>query len=361
MPIILGDFSDYKDLSPSEQQKIFEESRYYGLDRSVKPFAIGGSDVAAIYGESPWNTPLDLYWAKAKRKKALTYEENEEAKDAGHRAEGYVMDLFSRKTGLKAVPNTLQARHPDYPHCVANLDGFVEENGKIGVYEGKTISCDNFEGIRKWKLGELPIYYELQVRFYMGIWDLDFAYICCGWGFRTSDIAYIRIERDKTLEKAIFEDCEDFVSEIMRGKVPSLKPVKNAELVMKSLTRIYGYADPSLPPVPLKTTYKINFERILECDKEIGTIKEKIKEMNQKKKEQEERRSQYLSPILEELKTATQGILVDGNEKYVLDYKPTGRFSIDTDILKDDYPEVYEKVYLPSQNRKPKLEKINVS
>ncbi len=361
-PIILGDFADekYKDLSPAQLQKVFEDSRFYGLDGSVRPFAIGGSDVATIYGESPWNTPLDLYWGKAKKTKALIYEENEEAKAAGHRSENYIRKMFTEKSGIESIGNTLQARHPDYVHCVANVDGFVKEEGKLGIYEGKTTSCENYEAIRKWKTNQVPLYYDLQVRFYMGIWDLDFAYICCGWGLRLTDIAYVRIERDRSLEKAIFEDCEEFVVEIMRGKVPSLKPVKNAELVAKCLTRIYGHADPTLPPVPIGKKYKVNFQRVIDCDDQIAKLKEAVKEKNKEIKEMEDKKAQYLSPILEELKTATQGVLVDGNEKYILNYKPTGRFCIDSTILKEEFPEVYEKVYLPSNNRKLQLEKVNV-
>ncbi|MDD2268934.1 MAG: YqaJ viral recombinase family protein [Eubacteriales bacterium] len=365
MPIILGDFNDpkYKKLSPDALQKLFEESRYYGLDGSVKPFAIGGSDVASIYGESPWNTPLDLYWGKLKREKALVYEENEEAKDAGHKSEAIVLNTFCKKSGLKARQNTVQARHPDYPHCVANVDGFVVENGKVGIYEGKTTSCDSFNAIIKWKKKELPIYYELQVRFYMGVWDMDFAYVCCCWGnpFKTNEIGYIRVERDKALEKAIFEDCEEFVTECLKGKVPSLSSVKDAELVAKSLTRIYGHADPYLPPVTLKKSYRANFDRVLECEEEITKIKNEVSEKNKTVKDWEAKRLSYLSPILEELKTATEGVLTDGNDKYILHYKPTGRYSIDTTMLKEEYPDVYEKVYLPSENRKLKLEKTNIS
>lgn len=39
-------------------------ARAHGPDGSI-PIAIGGSDVAAIFGISPWKTPLDLWLEKS--------------------------------------------------------------------------------------------------------------------------------------------------------------------------------------------------------------------------------------------------------------------------------------------------------
>ncbi|WP_279000071.1 YqaJ viral recombinase family protein, partial [[Clostridium] scindens] len=67
---------------------------------------IGGSDVAAIMGISPFATIRDLYNNKVGILPAILEEEesNWVAKEVGHRLENLVAEIFVRKTGLKVFP-----------------------------------------------------------------------------------------------------------------------------------------------------------------------------------------------------------------------------------------------------------------
>lgn len=64
---------------------------------------IGGSDVAAIMGISPFATIKDLYYDKIGVKPMIDEgESNWVAKEVGHRLEDLVAMIFSKKTGLEA-------------------------------------------------------------------------------------------------------------------------------------------------------------------------------------------------------------------------------------------------------------------
>lgn len=362
-PIILGDFKEYEKLPEADYQKAFENARYHGLDNSIYPFAIGGSDIAAIYGESPWNTPLDLFYLKTKKKRFNEAPENVEAKRTGHRAEPYVLDMYKDVTGREAIANSLQVRHPDekYSHCVANVDGFIydEEVGEVGIYEGKTTSGSNFPAIKDWKAGKVPRYYDLQVRFYMAIWDLNYADIYCAWGLRPSESACVRIHREKDIEEAILEDAETFVEIIKAGHEPSMSCVKSGTLVSKALDRIYGPADPTLPTVKLDPKTETALAAIIEIDNQINEIKVKRNILDKEIREYEKKRTGVFAPIVTELKTATKGELIVTDCKYDITYESTGRYSVDKDILKEKYPVIFDEVYLPSQNRILSITKLD--
>lgn len=77
---------------------------------------IGGSDVAAIMGISPFATIRDLFYNKTGVQPVIQEEEesNWVAKEVGHRLEDLVAEIFSKKTGLEVFPVRVMFRHPLY-------------------------------------------------------------------------------------------------------------------------------------------------------------------------------------------------------------------------------------------------------
>ena len=88
---------------------------------------IGGSDVAAIMGISPFATIRDLFYNKTGVQPVIQEEEesNWVAKEVGHRLEDLVAEIFSKKTGLEVFPVRIMFRHPLYPFMLADVDYFV--------------------------------------------------------------------------------------------------------------------------------------------------------------------------------------------------------------------------------------------
>ena len=71
---------------------------------SYRKLGIGGSDVAAIMGISPFATIRDLYNDKLGIEPLIEEESNWVAKEVGHRLEDLVAEIFSKKTGITVFP-----------------------------------------------------------------------------------------------------------------------------------------------------------------------------------------------------------------------------------------------------------------
>ena len=65
---------------------------------------IGGSDVSAIIGISPFRTARDIYYDKVGIAAVEENEGNWVAMEMGHLLEDLVAKIFERKTGLKIDP-----------------------------------------------------------------------------------------------------------------------------------------------------------------------------------------------------------------------------------------------------------------
>lgn len=103
---------------------------------TYRRLGIGGSDVAAIMGISPFATIRDLYYDKVGIQPLI--EEDEEsnwvAKEVGHRLEDLVAEIFSKKTGLTVFPVRKMFRHSLYPFMVADVDFFIIfPDGSYGI------------------------------------------------------------------------------------------------------------------------------------------------------------------------------------------------------------------------------------
>lgn len=100
---------------------------------------IGGSDVAAILGISPFRTARDLYDDKLNIASAADDTGNWVALEMGHLLEPLVAQIFAKKTGLEVFQIKKMFQHPQYPFMLADVDYFVRlPNGKIVILEIKT-------------------------------------------------------------------------------------------------------------------------------------------------------------------------------------------------------------------------------
>ena len=114
------------------------ECRAHGPKGDI-PYTVGGSDVAAIFGLSPWMTPLELWMVKKGRMKA-PMKSNQEQLEMGHMLEPIAAYWYQKKTGNMVYDDTCLYQHADHPYALANMDrryrprsgrepGVLERNG----------------------------------------------------------------------------------------------------------------------------------------------------------------------------------------------------------------------------------------
>lgn len=128
------------------------------LDRTK---TVGGSDVAAILGLSPWRTPLDVW-----REKALGVRDERDtpAMQAGLRMERAILDAWAethRTHELQVAPGPTIAgwRHASPDAVATTPDGWQT------LLEVKTTS-------QAWG-GTIPDYYRVQAQWYLDVLDLE--------------------------------------------------------------------------------------------------------------------------------------------------------------------------------------------
>lgn len=83
---------------------------------------IGGSDVSAIFGTSPFRTARDLYYDKLNIASVEDDEGNWVAMEMGHLLEPLVAKIFERKTGYRVYQIKKMFQHPQYPWMLADVD-----------------------------------------------------------------------------------------------------------------------------------------------------------------------------------------------------------------------------------------------
>ena len=87
------------------------------LDRKL---GIGGSDVAAIMGLSPWATALDIFRDKTNPELAL--DEPNEDMQRGIRVEKYILQEYSERSEVQLDTNVATIIDPQYPFMRAKID-----------------------------------------------------------------------------------------------------------------------------------------------------------------------------------------------------------------------------------------------
>lgn len=343
MPKIL---CDTKGMKESDWLKMREHGPDWSNPQSPNyiDYCIGGSAVASVFNVSPWVTSLELYNQKQGIEPVVPTEFNQEAKDAGHKYEPYVADTFKRDMEEKGhtvelIEDTNFYQHDTEKWAVANVDYRVKIDGKKCILECKTTNYEDTKGIMKWKKGICPIYYYLQVMFYLWVLDYDMAYICCCWGFYQKEgtsYSVIPIKRNKFLEEKMIQGLKTFVMALRNNTPPSTANI-NAELLMNYYYRLFGPADPQFNPVKLNDSLRPQIEALKNAQEEYSLKEKELKESELKIKQL----SVALAPIM---KGVEYGSLDIGNGEYlsVKQSSPTGRTKyLDIKKLKQERPDLY--------------------
>jgi len=308
------------------------------------PYTIGGSDVAVVLGSSPWTTPLELWRVK----KGLMKPDdgaNATAKEMGHLMEPIVAQCYAKATGNTVIEDTGLYQHASYPYALANLDYRLEENGRQGVLECKTTT---YHKAGDWADDQLPYHYEVQVRFYLAVMDLDFADIACMWGFHPeTDMAIRRVNRDPVIEAHIFEQLDAFIASLHSNTPPDMSGVK-PELALAALGRIYGASQTGLPTIEFGAKQAKDIRRLAELQEDITTLRGQLAA---KEKEVDA----HSVRIAEQMKNHEHGVFEEPGKRYRVDFVTRVTRRPDSKLLKAKYPAAYADVLRASESRKIKI------
>ncbi len=321
------------------------ECRMHGPKGDI-PYTVGGSDVAAIFGVSPWTSPLDL-WMIKKGKMDPWEKVNAGQLEMGHFLEPIAAHFYARKTGNTVIDDTMLYQHADHPYALGNFDRrFIRKtDGKPGILECK--SCTYYKA-SEWADGRFPLYYEFQLRFYLAIADVDIGAFSALWGNNPeNDMAMPEIERDPAMEDLIFEKLEEWNWSLIHDKPPTLAGVA-PKLALESLARVYGPSNPTAPTIEFPSKYESPLRQIAAAQAEISDYRSYIK----KKEEEVEALTVRITELMKEHE---HGILETTNDKLLIDFVTKRKRQPETKLLKEKFPLAYEQTLKTSESRKIKV------
>lgn len=289
---------------------------------------IGGSDIGAICGVSPFTSARQIYlnktgqFADAMKPGAAA----QERMHFGHLLEPIVADEFAArelvedKAHLKLVNIGATLQHKDYPWALANVDRLiVDTDGRPwGILECKTTSEYMNE---EWESGEILQSYVYQLNWYLWILGLERGYFACLVGGNKFYI-YPVFRNDDLINEVMLPAAKKFWNEnVLALKEPEMQSVdtdfanqtysdvvKNSELVMED------------------DTSNDLAETVFNCKRQIKELTSIMEEAQNKLKDR--------------LKENEIGYTKD----YTIKWSPRSQKRVDNDKLKKKYPEVYQEV-----------------
>jgi putative phage-type endonuclease len=219
---------------------ITERSEWLRQRRS----GIGGSDIAAIMGLSPWKTSYQLWLEKTGQ--APDTEETP-AMYWGTVLEDVVAKEYAVRTADKVQRVNQILRHPELEFMIANIDRAVinpEISGNVrwtgqGLTTDKILECKTANGFAASKWGEpgsdfVPEQYIMQCQWYMGVTNTEYCDLAVLIG--GNDFRVYHLQRDKELIDMMIAAAGEFWGYVLRNEPPP--PTTTAECA-----ELYSKAD----------------------------------------------------------------------------------------------------------------------
>lgn len=286
--------------------------------RAERRTGVGGSDIAALFGLSPYKTAYELYLEKlGVDEPEVETLEDYIRKERGNYLEAFVCHIYEKKTGnkFKAKGDVPTKTHPQYPYMRANVDGILE-NGAL--FEAKT--CSIF-AMKDWGVqgtGQIPKQHVLQVAYYAFIYDAPYVDVEV---LSESGCFSYRYTRHPQLEELIKNKVIDFWENHVLKEIP---PVAMA---VSDINHMY--------PETVADSAKVIIDEIKFHWEIYLQTKERMKELE---KEAEKSKIEIMK-FMEDSE-----YLVDSRQHRLASFKyMCGRANLAIQKLKTEEPEIYHK------------------
>ena len=309
---------------------------------------VGGSDVAAILGISPFRTARDIYFDKLNIAPAEPDEGNWVALEMGHLLEDLVAKIFSRKTGFKIFQIKKMFRHAQYPFMLADVDFFVTlPDGETAVLEIKTT---NYNARDHWfQNGReiVPAWYETQGRHYLAVMNLDRVFFCCLYGNNEDEVIIRELKRDPVYEEEMIWLEQNFWENHVQKKTPP-PYVEDGDLIIASAKLYSGPADRQAPTIKLDAQMTNALMRYL-------ALSEEKKQSDTISRAREAELQHLKGLLIAQMGAGCTAICQNGGVNYTVTYNPVRKAGIDKDglaRLKLQHPDVYDQFVTVSESRR---------
>jgi putative phage-type endonuclease len=265
---------------------------------------IGGSDVAALCGLSPWKTPLQLYMDKIGE---LPPTEENEAMYWGNTLEDIVAQEFAKRTGKKVRRCNSILRSKKHSFMLANIDRDIV--GEDALLEVKTSGA-----FKNWD--NVPEEYMLQIQHYMAVTGYKKAYLAVLIG--GNKYKQFEIDRDDALIDTIILAESKFWDNVVNRIPPDISS-GDGELIAKMFPEANGNV----------ITLGEDIEQVVS---DYNTISKNLKILEDQKEE-----------LSNKIKIAIGSNEIGLLPAYQVKYSNVTKESLDTKALKSGLADIYAK------------------
>lgn len=290
---------------------------------------IGGSDAAAVLGQSRYRTPLDVY----QDKKGYSVPFNGNLSTAlGDYLETFIMDMYAEEKGveLEKPGSTLEMIHKDYPWMRCNLD-FVSKDKKI---VGEIKYTANSKGWGDEGTDEMPTEYLLQcahnciiAESFFGVKYEKFPCVALIQGFGAPQIKEFFYKRNPKLEALIIQKEKEFwLDHVEKDTPPEPSNLKENNISADQIIDEAVIAD--------ETTIDL-YEQHKSINSEIKALKDQDEMVK--------------NQIAKSLSDKTTLVNMDGERLVTWKVQTSNRF--DSTKFKSEKPELYQQYTKTSETR----------
>lgn len=222
----------------------FTQEDHFALRRK----GIGGTDITAIVGLSPWKTAFDVFCEKM----GLVEPSPPTVRQRiGLAVEPLIRALYEEQTGRRLADKTC-IQHPDRPWMCGEIDGFVipaQEDRGID-YKNVSLWGSTAKELDSWGAegtDVVPSYYLTQAAWYQAItetehWDIT--------PLRNERLRIYTVRRDPDLEGMLIEAGERFRRDHLEtGRAPE---ITGAASTAETLKRLFPAHDADMIAAPLE-------------------------------------------------------------------------------------------------------------
>lgn len=292
-----------------------------------RTMGIGGSDVSVIAGINPYRSVYQLWLEKTKQIKPE--QSDSEYVHFGTILEPVIRKEFTERTGLKVRQKNMLLQSEEYPFMLANLDGVINVDGEMCIFEAKTASAYKADD---WQNG-IPPEYMLQIQHYMAVTGAKKTYIAALIG--GNHFIYKMVERDDAIIQKIVAMEKYFWEVNVLGGVEPV--IDGSSATTEYLNGKYNNTNGNTVNLP---------ENIISDCEEYNRLSHQIDELNNE-------RDAVCNRIKSVLKNNEIGLV----GKYKISWKKIISSRFDKTRFKTDNPELYDRYITHSQYRRFSVDK----
>jgi len=286
---------------------------------------IGGSDIGALLGLSPFKSPLAVWMEKT----------GKEVKPVdslplrfGSFVEEFVANEYVKATGFALRHDESTYIHPDHSYMSAHIDRFVHTDG-LDQAATQILECKTASPFSRAQWGEpgsdqIPLHYLTQVTWYLALTGIERADIAVLFG--NTDFRIYSITRDCELENLVLAKAHHFWHEhVLKDIPPPTQTPEDCQL-------LFQRGDPS---------------KTLEANAETLALLERLQTLSQQGHTCEEEITALKTQIMVQMQDAE--VLAHQGQVLATWKAPKPSFRLDAKRLEAEERAIYEKYKVASQ------------